>query len=224
MRIGPDNFMGVVLAGGESLRYGSPKGLAPLAGRPMAAWGMEALAPHFSNRVVIANDPAVSSTLGLPGRPDQIAGLGPLGGLVTALAWARDEGLDGAFLLGCDLPLVTEALIGRILEHSSSGQKALVPESCGPLGMEPLCAVYSLACLAPAEEVLGEGRRSMKALLDRVGYSVVPMDSLGSEEALSLAFRNVNTREEAREVEAWITSAKAPMRGMETPSRGGPTS
>ena len=63
----------------------------------------------------------------------------------------------------------------------------------------------------------------MKALLDRVGYSVVPMDSLGGEEELSLAFRNVNTREEAEEVEALMSSGDFPVRGMETKGRGGPT-
>lgn len=201
-------LLGVVLAGGESSRFGSPKGLAPLGGRPMATWALEALAPHFSKRGVIANDPAVSQALEFPGRSDTVPGMGPLGGLVTALAWAQEEGLAGAFLLGCDLPLVNAELLGRILRHPLDRGSALVPASAGPLGMEPLCAAYSLECLTPAEELLSAGRRSMKALLDAVGYTLVPMEALGSGEELSRAFLNVNTTEEAEYVEEIMKRGK----------------
>lgn len=203
-------LLGVVLAGGKSSRYGSPKGLAPLGGRPMAAWAMEALAPHLSKRVVIANDPAVSQALKLPGRKDTVPGMGPLGGLATALAWAQEEGLAGAFLLGCDLPLVNAELLGRILKHPFDGRNALVPASAGPLGMEPLCAAYALACLAPAEELLSAGRRSMKGLLDAVGYTLVPMEALGGRDEISRAFLNVNTTEDAERVEEIMRMGKNP--------------
>jgi molybdopterin-guanine dinucleotide biosynthesis protein A len=197
-------LLGVVLAGGESSRFGSPKGLTPLGGRPMAAWAKDALAPHFAQRVVIANEPGVPRVLELPGRKDTVPGMGPLGGLATALAWAKEEGLAGAFLLGCDLPLVTEELLGRILKHSFRGENALVPASSGPLGMEPLCAAYSVECLDVAEELLVGERRSMKVLLDAVGYTLAPMEALGGEVEVSRAFLNVNTREDARYVEEFL--------------------
>ena len=198
---GKPGLLGVVLAGGESSRFGSPKGLAPLGGRPMAAWALQALAPHFPNRVVVANDPAYSERLGIPGRGDLVPGMGPLGGLATALAWAREEGLDGVFLLGCDLPLVTHEFVGRILDHGFQGSAAVVPASPGPLGMEPLCAAYTYACLPAAEELLAVGRRSMKGLLEAVGFTLVPMGTLGGVRETARTFLNVNTPAEAAEVE-----------------------
>ena len=48
----------------------------------------------------------------------------------------------------------------------------------------------------------------MKALLDAVGYTLVPMEALGSGEELSRAFLNVNTTEDAERVEEIIKTGK----------------
>ncbi len=195
------DLLGVVLAGGESLRFGRNKALEPLAGRPMAAWGLDALAAHLPARGVVANDPEVARALGVPGRPDRVGGLGPLGGLWTALEWAREEGWAGAFLLACDLPLVGAGLVGRILGHWPSSALAVVPESPGPRGFEPLCAGYRVGCLPAVEELVRSGRRSMADLLERAEGWRIPMARLGSPGALARAFANVNTVGDARRVE-----------------------
>lgn len=195
----PPGLLGAVLAGGESSRYGRPKALATLAGRPMAAWAVDALKPHLTEVGLLARDPGVIAALDLPARDDLFPGQGPLGGLLTALAWARDKGLQGVFLLACDLPLVDSTLVGRILTHGFRQKDALVPASPGPLGMEPLCAAYTLACLEPAEALLASGHRSMNGLLEAVGLSLVPMDALGGAGEVAKRFTNVNTPEEGRE-------------------------
>jgi molybdopterin-guanine dinucleotide biosynthesis protein A len=200
------SLMGVILAGGESTRFGSPKALFPLGGRPMAAWSAQALQPYFAQVVVIANDKETGPELGLPFRGDLQFGMGPLGGLVTALAWAREEGWGGVFLLGCDLPLVRGSTLGRILEYGFQEMPILVPESFGPLGLEPLCAAYTLDCLSPARDLLNEGRRSMMGLLEKTGFTRVPAAKLGGQELLSRTFMNVNTPGEAERVGSILTN------------------
>lgn len=207
---GTPALLGVVLAGGGSVRFGSPKGLAPLGGRPMAEWALRALTPHFPRRVVIANDPGYSEGLGVPVRGDLIPGMGPLGGLATALAWAREEGLNGVFLLACDLPLVSHEFVGRILHHGFQGREAVVPASEGPLGMEPLCAAYNKGCLPSAEALLAEGGRSMRGLLESAGFTLVPMDVLGGVRETARAFLNVNTPGEAAMVEEILGKGEGP--------------
>jgi len=168
----------------------------------MARWALDALGPHFSMRGMVGNEPFVAQAFGVPSRKDVLRGLGPLGGLITALEWAREVGLRGAFLLGCDMPLVDAALVGRILDFRGSRKGALVPASAGPLGMEPLCAAYSLDCLGPARELARSGHRSMKALLDSFDFDLIPLEDLGDEEDTAVAFTNVNTIEEGVRVEA----------------------
>jgi molybdopterin-guanine dinucleotide biosynthesis protein A len=198
----PHQLLGAVLAGGESRRYGRPKSMALMGGRPMARWALDALAPHFSMRGMVGNDPFVARAFGVPSRRDVMPGLGPLGGLITALEWAREMGLRGAFILGCDMPLVDSVLVGKIMDFRGVRKGALVPASPGPLGMEPLCAAYSLDCLGPARELARTGRRSMKALLDSVDFDLISLEDLGDPAEAAAAFTNVNTVAEGMKVEA----------------------
>ncbi|MFC1662390.1 molybdenum cofactor guanylyltransferase, partial [Gemmatimonadota bacterium] len=211
------SFLGVILAGGESRRYGRPKALAPFGGQPMGAWARDALVDHCPRTVTISHDPAVSRTLGIPGRQDRVQGIGPLGGLLSGLEWAREEKMLGLFLLACDIPLVGSGLVGRILDAWVPGAHAVVPESPGPLGFEPLCAVYASDCLPFVEERVASQDRSLAALLERIQVTTVPQRLLGSREDVSLAFRNVNTPEDGRELEARL----AVRRGLPRAVRSG---
>jgi molybdopterin-guanine dinucleotide biosynthesis protein A len=131
-----------------------------------------------------------------------------MGGLHAALDWAR-EGEDGVFLLACDLPLVGPTLVGGILERWRRDIEALVPESPGPLGVEPLCGVYSVRCLPALEACLGSGNRALMALLARVKVETVPMSDLGQAEDLAVSFHNVNTAQDRDDVEAILTARGA---------------
>ena len=201
--------LGVVLAGGRSRRFGGPKALFPLGGRAMAEWALLALKPHTSIQVAVTHDPQVASALGISGRPDRIPGLGPLGGLHTALEWAGELGLERIFLLACDLPLVPADLVGQILEDWPPHVPASVPVSPGPLGFEPLCAGYSVEGLPAAEKVAQSSDRSMARLLEEMGAKPVQLEPQRlnprwTKEDLTLAFTNVNTRDEARRAESLL--------------------
>jgi molybdopterin-guanine dinucleotide biosynthesis protein A len=211
-------LLGAILAGGESRRFGRPKALAPVCGRPMAAWVAAALVPNLPRVVAIANDPAIGQALGLPVRPDRLPGAGPAGGLLTALEWAKDAGETGVFLLGGDLPLVGADMVGRILGAWPLEAQAVVPRSHGPLGLEPLCAGYAVSCLPVLERRLARGQRSLAGLVDEINAFPVPIGALGSEKEVSRAFTNVNTTAEAAWVESVLTAA-APAPGL--PGRRG---
>ncbi len=132
-----------MLAGGKSRRFGGSKVLAPLSGAPMATWGVRALQAAGLPVGVISDEEGVEAALGLPARPDVEAGLGPIGGLWTALQWASERGDDGVLLLGCDMPLVSEDLLRTILAWSDAAPAVV---RVGPGGPEPLCALYRSTC------------------------------------------------------------------------------
>ena len=203
----PEDLLGAVLVGGEGRRYGGPKVSALLAGKPMIRWVLDAMEPLFPVRGTIGSEGGAAMASGVPGRPDRIPGLGPLGGLVTALEWADEIPVKGVFLLGCDMPLVTAGLIRRILEYPGEITSARVPASTGRLGLEPLCAIYGMDCLGPARELARSGRRSMRALLDALDFEVVPLEALMDPTEAGFRFTNVNTVEEGRRVEAVLQSA-----------------
>ncbi len=198
-------LLGAVLAGGMSRRFGTEKALFRLGGRPMARYAMDALEPWTTQQVVITNEDGVSEALGVQGRPDDVPGLGPVGGLITALSWAGELGLDGVFLLACDLPLVSSDLVGNIIRNWPAEALAVAPGSRGPLGFEPLCSAFSVAGLPRLEELRkgrGGGGFSMKDAFARLEGVLIPEDRVGASEDVRLSFSNVNTREEASVAES----------------------
>ncbi len=145
------DILGVVLAGGESRRFGMDKALFPLFGRAMASWALQAMRPWTSSQVVITNSGEVAEALGVPGpaRPD--SRVGALGWTPCRPDLGSGRGPGGVFLLACDLPLVTGELVGRILGGWPEASMAVVPGSHGPLGFEPLCAGYDVRGLQGLE-------------------------------------------------------------------------
>src|SRR5690554_2616955 len=83
---------GAILAGGRNVRYGAPKALAELVGERIIDRVRRALEPIAPDLILIANDAEVYAPVGLPMRPDLRPGLGALGGVLTALTWAREAG------------------------------------------------------------------------------------------------------------------------------------
>ncbi|MBT8477816.1 MAG: NTP transferase domain-containing protein, partial [Gemmatimonadetes bacterium] len=79
-------LLGVVLAGGRSTRYGSDKAFAELGGTSLVRRAARTLRPEAGRVVVVANDVEKHRSEDLPVRPDRVAGIGPLGGLHTAVA------------------------------------------------------------------------------------------------------------------------------------------
>jgi molybdopterin-guanine dinucleotide biosynthesis protein A len=188
-----ERILGVILAGGKSRRFGRPKALATLGGAPMASWGMRALQAADLPVVVISDEDGVEAVLGVPVRPDLEPGLGPLGGLWTALQWASERGDDGVLLLGCDMPLVSEALVRTVLGWSADAP-AVVP--VGSDGPEPLCALYRGACRTTVEDRLHSEDLSMQGLAQAIGAAFIDEDAVAGVADPKIDFLNVNTANE----------------------------
>ncbi len=167
--------------------------MAPLSGAPMATWGVRALQAAGLPVGVVSDEEGVEAALGLPARPDLEVGLGPIGGLWTALQWAAERGDDGVLLLGCDMPLVSEDLLRTILAWSDAAP-AVVP--VGPEGPEPLCALYRSTCTPEVERRLHSDDRSLRGLANAVGAAFIGEDAVARIADAQTTFLNVNTVQE----------------------------
>ena len=190
-----------MLAGGKSCRFGGPKVLAPLSGAPMASWGLSVLEAAGLAVGLISDEEGVEAALALPARPDLEAGLGPIGGLWTALQWASERGDDGVLLLGCDMPLVNEALVRAILDWDDAAP-AVVP--VGSEGPEPLCALYRSTCVPEVERRLHSDDRSLRGLAKALGAAFIGEDAVARVADAQTTFLNVNTVRERDRAEALL--------------------
>ena len=127
-------WTGVLLAGGKSTRMGQDKALMEVDGKPLLLHGTERLKPHVRELFVIG-DPRLYGHLWPDVLPDEIPGLGPLGGIATAMGAAR---FDRLLVLAVDVPGVNARLLERLTRELPDDADALVPRHAGSL--EPLVA------------------------------------------------------------------------------------
>jgi len=99
----------VVLAGGAGTRMGAPKATAPLGGRALIEYPVEALAASFDT-VVVAKPHSELPKLGVPVWEEPSQPSHPLVGIVTALERAGGP----VVVCACDMPFVSADLVGHL--------------------------------------------------------------------------------------------------------------
>jgi len=75
---------GSILAGGESRRMGTEKGLVDFRGKPMIAYAVDAFLPYCDQILISANN-ASYNYLGFQVVKDEFPDSGPLGGIYSCL-------------------------------------------------------------------------------------------------------------------------------------------
>jgi molybdopterin-guanine dinucleotide biosynthesis protein A len=119
--------------------------------------------------------------------PDLVPGAGPLGAVMSGLAWLR--GSAGLFL-AVDLPAVPVALLTHLI-GSIGDWDAIVPVT--DRGPEPLCAVYTSACLEPVQRRVRDGDLKMTSFWPDVRIRKVGRDELAAFGDPDALFHNVNS-------------------------------
>jgi len=147
----------VVLAGGESRRFGSDKALARFRGEPLIARVVRELRNVGFNQVAIAAKEPEKYADAAPGaellrdvRPIQT----PLAGLAAGLRASRHALV---FACAADMPFAADAALIDALTAAIAGHDAAVPHAAGSL--QPLCGLWwKDACLRAAEALLAGPR------------------------------------------------------------------
>jgi molybdopterin-guanine dinucleotide biosynthesis protein A len=207
--------LGAILAGGLSSRYGAPKARAVVGDVALAERVLRALRPLPVEPVLIANDPDAFPPLGIEVRSDLRPGLGPLGGIHTALHWAAEAGRPGALVVACDMPFVGSGLLAELLARADVGvagaerAAVVVPESGGRRGAEPLCAYYDVACLAAIEARLARDDRRVVGFWEEVAVVRLPAAEVARHGDPERLFLNINTVADRERAEALWREAEA---------------
>jgi len=154
---------GVLLVGGASRRFGSPKALARFDGTTLAehAWGV--LGEACDERLAFGK---LADELALPFRvqDDGIAVRAPIAGVIAGLRAARNE---VCVFLPVDVPLMTPDVIRRLGEAC---REAAVPTT------GPLPGAYAKSALPVLERRLDAGQLALREALGELYTAVVRLD------------------------------------------------
>jgi molybdopterin-guanine dinucleotide biosynthesis protein A len=167
---------GVLLLGGASSRFGSPKALALLRGESLAERAWRTLAEACDECIAVGKE-----DLGLP-FDVQLEPAEPQAPITGVAAGLRAATNDTAVFLPVDCPLVTPELLRQL------GDACAVPQT------GPLPGAYSKADLPELERRLASGDYSLRGLNPNV-------IAVGEYELV-----NLNTREELSALEAHLAA------------------
>jgi len=154
---------GVLLVGGASRRFGSPKALARFNGKTLAerAWGV--LGEACDERLAFgkAHD---ELPLPFPVHDDGTSVRAPLAGVVAGLKVARNE---VCVFLPVDVPFATPELVRKLGEAC---RDAAVPPS------GPLPGAYSRSALPVLERRLAAGELALRDAIAELDALIVELD------------------------------------------------
>jgi molybdopterin-guanine dinucleotide biosynthesis protein A len=184
---------GVVLAGGQSRRFGSNKALATIGNSTLIERLIHTLRSIFSHLVIVTNQPQDFEFLSVPMIEDRVKGLGPLGGIYSALQTIGDP---YAFVAACDMPDISPELI-RLLLELREGYDVVVPRI--DTWLEPLHAVYSKRCIGPIKTLLERGERQVFQFFNQVRVRYVDLWEMQGVAPDHCHFYNINTRNDLDE-------------------------
>ena len=163
----------IVLAGGRSSRFGSPKVAAELDGRPLLDHVLDAVAAVATDVVVVLgpDQPAPAMPAGVRAVRDTQEFGGPLVGLAVGLEASTSL---RAVVVGADMPRLRPAVLEALLAAlADPGRPAAILEE--PAGRRPLPLALAVEpARRAAVATLASGGRSLLALLERLEVAVVP--------------------------------------------------
>jgi molybdopterin-guanine dinucleotide biosynthesis protein A len=155
-------ILGVVLAGGQSTRFGSDTALAELGGRTLLARAYDALTGFCEFVAIAGRDKGPGHVI--PDWPH--AGMGPLAGIAAALHLAQDENYEAVLSCGVDSVNLPENLL------------ELLSPAPAYLEDQPVVGLWPVGACAAIERILeSDGRHSMLAFAEAVGARAVKTQS-----------------------------------------------
>ncbi len=183
-----------ILAGGAGRRMGKPKAYLESGGKyffEIIAKSLEKAAGEIL--IVTSND------INLPRVPpnvsvvtDLISGVGPLGGIYTALTHASG---GGVFICGVDMPLLSPDFVEYLFDVFESDSRSdldlVIPRAGGRT--HPLCAVYRKGAAETVGRLIGAGERKALNVVGSLKAKIVPEAKIESEGGCKDSLVNINT-------------------------------
>lgn len=192
---------GIILAGGKSSRMGTDKGLQELSGKPLIYYAIQSLS-ELCNTIIISTSSDAYQSFGYKTVADEIPGIGPMGGIYSALKQSKTE---KNLVLSCDLPFVSKELLSFILKNSE-GYQVAVPWQ-GNQHYEPLCGFYHLSILEQISLYIQNNNYKLPDIFEEISINRLVINKKSDFYTEEL-FLNVNSKHDLAIAEKLMNSIK----------------
>jgi molybdopterin-guanine dinucleotide biosynthesis protein A len=188
-----NNILGVVLAGGKSQRFGQNKSQVILKNQLLIDYILKEIVNEFKETLIIANEPIkFMKSKNILVIKDYQSGLGPLGGVLTAMKWIKDNNKKYNWIstFPSDTPFFTKKELKYFYKNIRLNEGKLFFIKNAET-RHNIFGIWSLELMEQLEADLLKGVRKVELWADTVGVKTVNIDYKKID-----PFFNINTKED----------------------------
>jgi len=193
-----DRFSIVILAGGQSSRLGRHKASVQFGDGTLLSCTAHNVASLTDDIVVVSRADHAS----IAGDWRVVYDSPPGQGLPAAVAAGLEAAHhDWSFVIGCDMPFVSTALVEH-LAGLRGGYQAVIPRCA--VGLEPLHSFYRQDVLPSLYDLMLRGERRLSLLEGVIRALTVPEAEWRAIDHEGRSFYNINTPQDLARAARWI--------------------
>ena len=188
-----NKILGVVLAGGKSQRFGEDKTQVKLNNKILIDYILSEIIDQFNEILIISNNQIkFKHSTKISIIKDIIEGLGPLGGILTAMKWIKNNKKDYKWIstFPSDTPFFTKNEL-KIFYEKINIKKNKLFFIKNKNTRHNIFGLWSMDLLDKLESDIQEGERKVELWADSVDVEIINVDYKEKD-----PFFNINTKED----------------------------
>jgi molybdenum cofactor guanylyltransferase len=196
-----NNILPVVLAGGSSKRFGEDKSQAKLRGKNLIDYILSEIINEFNEVLIVTNYPIKHlSSDKIKKIEDFKKDLGPLGGIFSAMKWARDKDKSYQWIASfpSDTPFFKKAILDNFFEKINAKESELFFMKSNKK-RHNIFGLWSIDLIDQLEKDLENGARKVERWANDIGVKTIDISFEKND-----PFFNINTKEDLEKAEKII--------------------
>jgi len=188
-----NNILGTVLAGGKSQRFGEDKSQVKLGDKLLIDYILSEVIEEFKEILVVSNsliDFKKSEKITVI--EDIKKNLGPLGGVLTAMKWIKDNNKDYKWIstFPADTPFFKRSILQKFLQDIQPEESKLFFIKSNNT-RHNIFGIWSIDLMDKLEEDLNKGERKVELWANSIGVKTINIEFQNED-----PFFNINTKED----------------------------
>ena len=188
-----NNILGAVLAGGKSQRFGEDKSQVKLGDKLLIDYILLEIIEEFKEILVVSNsliDFRKSEKITVI--EDIKKNLGPLGGVLTAMKWIKDNNKDYKWIstFPADTPFFKRSILQKFLQDIQPEESKLFFIKSNNT-RHNIFGIWSIDLMDKLEEDLNKGERKVELWANSIGVKTINIEFQNED-----PFFNINTKED----------------------------
>ena len=188
-----NKILGVVLAGGKSQRFGEDKSQVKLHGKILIDYILSEIIDQFEEILIVTNNEIkfkFSKKISIT--KDLIEGIGPLGGILTAMKWIKKNNKNYKWIstFPSDTPFFTKNDL-QIFYKKIDIQKSKLFFIKNKKTRHNIFGLWSMDLMEKLDNDLKQGERKVEVWADTAGVEIINIEYEKKD-----PFFNINTKED----------------------------